>query len=281
LGESASLSTSQENIFHARTLPNFFVAAFLAAGLLGGLWCLTPADAKQAATPRIVLSKIISLIDLHDEAAAQLTLVKQYLDTKKSYADSAKHELPQAAGVLAVIGQAIAQHDSKPTAREPADQPPISGHLLRDTALKLAASKTQAEALALVPTLQAIINGRSSKTKATPRPWKGLISLHHVMEELNARNSRLRRAVRRPGDPKLDSRNAATMSLLGLVVLADTHEVKDKAELPKWNQYSVDFQTNAAATARALRSGDKKLIKPLYLKAAKACADCHSKFRSE
>ena len=71
------------------------------------------------------------------------------------------------------------------------------------------------------------------------------------------------------------------MSLLGLVVLDDTHEVKDKTRLPKWNQYSVDFQANAAATAAALRSGDKKLIKTLYLKAAKACADCHSDFRSE
>ncbi len=261
--------------------PTIVASALITTGLMCGSWWLNSVCAKPAKTPPVVLSKIISLADLHDEASAQLALAKQYLDTKKSYADSAKHELPRAAGVLAVIGQAISQHDSRPTDRKPADRPPINGSMLRDTALKLATSKTQAEALSLLPTLQAIINGRSSRTTASRRSWKGLISLHHVMEELNSRNSRLRRAVRRSRDPKLDSRNAATMSLLGLVVLDDTHEVKDKTRLPKWNQYSVDFQANAAATAAALRSGDKKLIKTLYLKAAKACADCHSDFRSE
>jgi len=264
-----------------RTLPNFFVAAFLAAGLLGGLWCLTPADAKQAATPRIVLSKIISLIDLHDEAAAQLTLVKQYLDTRKSYADSAKHELPRAAGMLSVIGQALAVHDSKPTAAEKADRPPIHGPTLRDAALKLSGTKTLAEALATVPNLTKAVLGQAKPAGSLKHPWTGLISLHHIMEELNSRNSRLRRAVRRTRDPDLAARNAATMGLLGLVILSDTHEVKQETQLPAWQKFSVDFQTNASATARAFRAGDKTKIKPFYLQAAKACAGCHSTFRSE
>ena len=101
------------------------------------------------------------------------------------------------------------------------------------------------------------------------------------MEELNSRNSRLRRAVRRTRDPNLAARNAATMGLLGLVILSDTHEVKQKTQLAAWRKFSSDFQTNAAATARAFRAGDKTKIKPLYLQAAKACAGCHSTFRSE
>lgn len=246
-----------------------------------GLAWLTSARAEPSEKPSTRLSKVISLDDLQDEASSQLALVKQHLDTGKSYTDSAKHELPRAAGLLAVIGQALAEHDSKPTAAQSADRPPIHGPTLRDAALKLAASKSQAQALATVPALQAAVSGRSTRSGVRRRAWTGLISLHHLMEELNSRNSRLRRAVRRSRDPELDSRNAATMSLLGLVVLADTHEVKQKAELSMWKQYSIDFQVNAAAAARALRAGDKTKVKPLYLKAAKACADCHSDFRSE
>ena len=259
--------------------------ALCTTGLLGGLAWLASAAAEPPARPPTKpptpLSKVISLTDLQDEAAFQLALVKQHLDTSKSYADSAKHELPRAAGLLAVIGQAIAEHDSKPATGKSADRPPIHGPALRDAALKLAAGKSHAQALAAVPALQAAVSGQAARSGVRRRPWTGLISLHHLMEELNSRNSRLRRAVRRSRDPQLDSRNAATMSLLGLVVLADTHEVKQKDGLPTWKQYSKDFQVNAAAVARALRAGDKDRVKPLYLKAAKACADCHSHFRNE
>jgi hypothetical protein len=262
----------------------FSTIALTTTSLVSGLAWLTVAMAEPPAPPPIRLSKVMSLADLHDEAAAQLTLVKQHLDTKKSYADSAKHELPRAAGLLAVIGQAITEHDSKPATAKSADRPPIHGPALRDVALKLAASKTHTQALETVPTLQAVVNGRSGRSgrnETRQRPWTGLISLHHIMEELNSRNSRLRRAVRRSRDPKLDARNAATMALLGVVVAADTHEVKQKAQLPAWKKYALQFQVNASATAAALRKGDAASVKTRYLKAAKACAACHSDFRHD
>ncbi len=249
--------------------------------LFGAAACLGMTVAKPPGRPPQKLSGIISITELQDEAVFQLSLVKQYLDTKKSYADSAKHELPRAAGVLAVIGQALATHDSKLTAAEKADRPPIHGPTLRDAALKLSASKTLVEALATVPGLDAAVLGRASRAGPVKRPWIGLISLGHVMEELNSRNSRLRRAVRRTRDPDLAARNAATMGLLGLVVRSDTHKVKLKTQLSAWQKFSTDFQSNATATARAFRAGDKTKLKPLYLKAAKACADCHSTFRGE
>ena len=249
--------------------------------LFGTVASLGMTSTKPPARRPRKLSTIISISDLQNEAVLQLSLVKQYLDTRKSYADSAKHELPRAAGMLAVIGQALASHDSKLTAAEKADRLPIHGPTLRDTALKLSASKTHGEALATVPRLTQAVLGQAQPAGSAKRPWTGLISLHHVMEELNSRNSRLRRAVRQTRDPNLAARNAATMSLLGLVILSDTHEVKQKSQLPVWQKFSSNFQTNAAATGRAFRTGDKTKIKPLYLQSAKACADCHSTFRSE
>lgn len=249
--------------------------------LFGTVVCLGITFATPPAGRPQKLSTTISIPDLQDEAVLQLSLVKQYLDTRKAYADSAKHELPRASGMLAVIGQALAVHDSKQTAAEKADRPPIHGPTLRDAALKLSRTKTLDEALATVPNLTKAVLGQAKPAGSLKHPWTGLISLHHIMEELNSRNSRLRRAVRRTRDPDLAARNAATMGLLGLVILSDTHEVKQETQLPAWQKFSVDFQTNASATARAFRAGDKTKIKPFYLQAAKACAGCHSTFRSE
>ena len=249
--------------------------------LFGTVACLGMSSATPPVGRPQKLSTTISIPDLQDEAVLQLSLVNKYLDTRKSYANSAKHELPRAAGMLAVIGQALAVHDSKRTAAEKAVRPPIHGPTLRDAALKLSGTKTLAEALATVPNLTTAVLGQAKPTGSIKHPWTGLISLHHIMEELNSRNSRLRRAVRRTRDPNLAARNAATMGLLGLVILSDTHEVKQKTQLAAWRKFSSDFRTNAAATARAFRAGDKAKIKPLYLQAAKACAGCHSTFRSE
>jgi len=249
--------------------------------LLSGVAWLSSAVAKPTVPPTLKLSKVISLADLHDEASAQLVLARQLLETRKSYEDSAKHELPRAAGLLAVIGQALGEHDAKRPAGTSDTGTPIHGPALRVAALKLAASKSRSEALAAIPALQAAVDGKAAPTASRRKAWTGLISLGHIMEELNSRNSLLRRAVRRSRDPKRDARNAATMALLGVVVAADTHEVKQKAQLPAWNRYAVGFQLNASATAAALRAGDTARVKPLYLKAAKACANCHSDFRSD
>ena len=120
--------------------------------LFGTVACLGMTSATPPVGRPQKLSTTISIPDLQDEAVLQLSLVNQYLDTRKSYADSSKHELPRAAGMLAVIGQALAVHDSKRTAAEKAARPPIHGPTLRDAALKLSGTKTLAEALATVQT---------------------------------------------------------------------------------------------------------------------------------
>ena len=249
--------------------------------LLGGVAWLATAVAKPPAAATVKLSQVISRADLRLKASAQLDLARQLLETRKSYNDSAKHELPRAAGLLAVIGQAVAEHDAKRPAKTSDTGKPIHGPTLRVSALKLAASKSRSEALAAIPALQAAVDGQAAPNGTRRKAWTGLISLDHIMEELNSRNSRLRRAVRRSRDPKRDARNAATMALLGVVVAADTHEVKQKAQLPAWKKYALQFQVNASATAAALRKGDAASVKTRYLKAAKACAACHSDFRHD
>ncbi|GIS63290.1 MAG: hypothetical protein CM1200mP2_55150 [Planctomycetaceae bacterium] len=66
----------------------------------------------------------------------------------------------------------------------------------------------------------------------------------------------------------------------GPVILSDTHDVKQKTS-GRMAAIQLGLPANAAATARAFRAGDKTKIKPLYPQAAKACAGCHSTFRSE
>lgn len=251
-------------------LPVALVVAVSSATLLSGA---APDDKTDKP---IKLSTVISRDDLQAEAASVIAQVRGLLKSEATYADSAKHELPRAAGVLAVLGQACSEHDTRTTATDI-----IRGTSFRDAALALKAARSLQAAQAALARLESSFSGKTTKGGPTKRTWKGLISLHDVMEELAARNSKLRRAVRRSRDPKADSRNAATMAVLGLVVLADSHEVRDEADIPKWNRLSLEFQRAASATAAALRAENKAMIKPLYLKTAKSCSDCHADFRSE
>ena len=105
--------------------------------------------------------------------------------------------------------------------------------------------------------------------------------MHDLMEEVNYRNSRLRRAVRRSRDPAKDARHASTMAVLALVLLVDTHEASKPAEITSWKRHTLEFQRNMTAVAVAIRKRETTKVKPLYLKAAKACNACHAEFRAE
>ena len=227
------------------------------------------------AKPPARLSTVVSIEDLQAEAKSQLKLLRGYTASAKDYADSKKHEIPRAAGVLAVLGQALAEQDAKQK------QPPlISGPALRDAALTVQHSQTHAAARAAVTSIQRAVTGQA-KGGQVEYPWNKLTRMHDLMEEINFRNSRLRRAVRRSRDPAHDARHASTMAVLSLVLLVDTHEAHKPAEVVRWRRHALDFQRNMTAVAAALRKRETAKTKPLYLKAAKACNACHAEFRAE
>ena len=236
------------------------VAAFAATGL--ALW---PAFGEAPAK----VSEVAPVEDLAREAEAQVATAEQLVAGEFS-----ELKIGQAGGVLALLGQAIAEHPDKSKVK-------ISGPDLRDAAMALSKTKSAGDAKAALGRVKEALAGKGGAA-STEAQWNKLANLHRLMEEVNFRNSRLRRIVRRPGkDPVEDSLHATTLAVIALAVEADTHEVKNPDDLPKWREYTRGFRTNMTAMATALKAKDAAAAKDAFTKANQSCNDCHAHFRIE
>jgi hypothetical protein len=222
----------------------------------------------------VKIAAVAPVEDLAAETEAKLAALDELLKDDESYAVEQKKGVAQAAGVLACMGQAIAEHPDKAKVK-------VAGPDLRNAALAIIGSKTLQEATAALGLAKKAAAGEASGKAETAHAWNKLINLHRLMEEVNARNSKLRGVLRRPKDPREDSLHASTLAVLAVVIHADTHEVKDPAQIPKWQGYALDFQQSMTGLSAALKSGQIEAAKEFYLKSADSCKHCHEAFRKE
>ena len=103
--------------------------------------------------------------------------------------------------------------------------------------------------------------------------------MHSMMEEINGRNSKIRRLVRRTKGTVEEQQHAATTAVLALAMAEDTHEVKDKTKIPDWKKMSFDYQKAMTEVSKAVKEKDKTKIQENFLAGNKACDDCHEVFR--
>jgi len=219
------------------------------------------------------IAAMVSVKDLLAESTAKLGYLEEKLSNQASYKENRKKTI-QAAGVMACLGQALSLHKEGSNSG-------ISGIALRETALEFAKSKSFDEAKKAYGKLQTVLQGKSKVETAPKREWKDLIDLHSLMKEVNTRNGRLRRVVRRSRKPETDSLHASTLAVLALAIHNITHEVKNKADLPIWQGYAVDLQKSMTELSAAIKKKDAASVKKIYLKATKSCRQCHEKFRKD
>lgn len=227
--------------------------------------CLVPAYAAEK------LSTVAPAADLVTEVDS---IIKD-LDTKLAdYAKNKKKGIPQAAGTLAVLAQAIAAHDEDSAMKKSAAD-------LRDAAIAIAKSASEDDAKKGLEAAKAAAGGKAAGAKAD-HAWDKLIDMDSLMAEVNARNGKLRKAFRKaPEDHAAASRDASVLAVLGVVIESDTHEVKDKADVEKWKKYSKDLQTSMADVAKALKAKDDAGGKAKFLESAKSCNACHTEIRDK
>jgi hypothetical protein len=238
--------------------------------ILSGLACfLLPVHGEGAAPTK--LSEVAPVEDLATEVKAKLVLVDGYLKDDQTFSDSKEKLIPQSAGVLAVLGQAIAEHEEKSKVQ-------VSGADLRDAAHKIVNSKSRNEAIAALEQAKEAAAGKQTGA-AVEHEWNKLINLHSLMEEVNLRNSSIRRVLRRSRDPQTDSLHATTLAVLALVIEADTHEVKNPADLSEWRKHAKDVQSHMTAVSAAIKQKDSKTGNARFLQANKSCVQCHTHFR--
>lgn len=225
-----------------------------------------------AASP-VKLNKVAPVADLVAEAEGKIKSLEAALATKDSYEQGAKKSIPDDAGVLAVLAQAIAEHEDKPSWKASAPD-------LRDAAKSIAASKTYDEAKKGFAAVKDAHGGKAGSAKKDD-DWAKIAKLESVMNEVNKRNGILRKDLRKsaPENPDQTARDASVLAVLALVAHEDTHPVKKKEDIPRYKALATDMQTNMTAVAASLKKKDGAAAKDAFSKAGKSCNDCHAEFR--
>jgi hypothetical protein len=238
-------------------LPLFVVLVLSASALLAG----APIKVETVGTGA----------DLVREAGVKATEIEGYLASADAFKEHGD-KLRPSASLLALIGQALVEHpdDTKLKA---------AGPDIRDAAMKIARAKTFEEAQAAWPSLKSALDGKASGQAAKEFDWAKISRMHPAMEEMNGRAAKFRRVLRRPKDPAEDSSHVMAIALAAIAAYADTHEVKDKADLPEWYRMATALHENMAASAAAVRAKDTAAAQAKFTAGMETCQQCHDKFQ--
>lgn len=234
--------------------------AALGAGLLVPGYAAAPAK----------IAKVAPVADLVAEAEAKIAALEASLASNDSYLKDKKTTIPVEASVLAILAQAIAEDEEKAGWKASAPD-------LRDAAMAVANSKSYDEAKKGLAGIKDAHGGKAAGAKPA-QDWNKLAKLSNVMVEVNKRTGKLRKALRKSPEEE-NARDASVLAVLALVAHEDTHEVKKKDEIPKWQGYAVTMQTEMTALAAAIKAKDATASKTAWTKAQKSCTECHEVFR--
>ena len=233
--------------------------------------CLLPAWGEA---PQKVV-EIATVEDLVAEINAKVELLGQQVASAEAFAMTLeKKEVNQAAGVVACMAQAIVEHPDKAKAKFHAAD-------LRDAAVLLRAAKTFEDATKLFAAVKNAHVGKSAGSAKPDAEWNKLTGLGRMMEEVNSRSASIRKSMRRLQKPEETARDCTTLAILALAMEVDTHEVKDKAQLPLWKDLSVKYRSEMIAMAKAVRAKDTAKANEHFIAANAACSQCHEQIRDK
>jgi len=213
------------------------------------------------------VSAVAPIEDLTTEITAQIK------DFETNLEDAGKFKAKsnaRAASVLAILAQAVAEHDgASPMKKSAAD--------LRDAALVLAKAKTAEEATKALAAIKAL-EGKAGTAKVDA-DWAKFLDVHHLMEEVQSRNAKLARVIRKGTQDEDSVRHATVMAALGLALEANTNGLKDKKDIENWKQYSQDFTKGFTEVSAALKTKEADKVKAAFITVGKSCAACHEKYK--
>lgn len=220
----------------------------------------------------VKFSTIASAKELSEEIGAKVALVEKSLADEESYTKDKKKTLPREAGTIAVLAQAVAEHDEDSDLKKSAPD-------VREGALALVKAGSYADAKTALEAIKSAVGGKSAGAKPEAE-WNKLIDMDSMMAEVQARNGKLSRLKRKfPTDTAEAVRHAQVLALLTVPMAADTHEVKDMAKIPNWEAHSKAMLEAMNQTAAALKAKDEEGFKKHFADAAQSCSKCHEEFR--
>lgn len=237
--------------------------AMLYAGSVVPAFAAAPAKVSEIITVEELVAEAKERVAKLGESVANEEAFKKALEEKSVGRDS---------GVLAVTAQAITEHDKGKDSG-------IAGPTLRDAALALRKTKSFDEAKAAVVKAQGALAGKADVTAVAEHPWAKLTGMHAMMDEIESRQQKVRRALAKPRDLPKSSQHAAVIAMLALAMEEDTHEVKKPDEIPQWKAMAKDYRDTLSKVATGMRANKPDDASNAFNGSAKICTACHEKFR--
>jgi hypothetical protein len=223
------------------------------------------------AAPPKDLSSVVSASDLEAEMTATIDGIEQGLASPEAY-PLAAGSVRRMAHELALYSQAVAQFDEPSRLK-------TNGPALRDAALRISQTKSYADAKKEFEALKQTLIAGNSEAVPAEYEWSKLASLRLLMESMRERTDRIRKGLRRPKDPVLESRNAAVMAVFSLGIDSHADRIEQIEERKTWHALSSELQISLTRTAEAIRAGETSKALKEFTAAHKACNDCHEKFK--
>ncbi|WP_417847741.1 hypothetical protein [Thalassoglobus sp.] len=234
------------------------------------VWCCVGQLALAQAP--VAVETVAPLDDIVFEVKTQVEVLSKSLEDSDGYEENRPKQIRQSFGLLACLGQALAEHQD-------ASESTIQGAALRDAALMFKKDSSLDDAKAAFEKVKLAQAGKATGEAAKLHPWNKLINMHPMMEEVNSRNGAILKVLRRPRGKEGEPVHATTWAILGLAMKADTHEVKNEADLPKWHKHADDFIHASTKLAEAIRAKDKTEGRKWFDAANNSCDACHEVFQ--
>jgi hypothetical protein len=236
---------------------------------VGSLWL------SAGAAEKVKFADVAPVADLTAAVDGKIASLQEALADNDSYLKAKKKGIPQDAGTIAVLAQAIAEHSGNSAVK-------VAAPDLRDAAVKLAKAGDYAAAKAAFEDVKKASKGEGAKAAKPEADWAKLIDMDSLMGEVNSRNARLRKAARKfPDNPAEPVQDAEVLAVLAVAIAADTHDVKDKADLPKWEKFSAELRTGMIKVAADAKAKNVDAMKESFVAAGKSCGSCHNEIRDK
>lgn len=230
------------------------------------------ADEAEAEKKEPTISTLVSFKSILAEANDKVKLLSKQLATPDEYSKMSEKAIPQSAGVLACIAQAIVEHKGSAKAK-------VKGADLRVAALKIAELPDYEEAKKALAMAKEALAGDSSGEASKEANWAELVELSYLMTEVNQRDVKLSRAVRRLRRIEDAAKHANTLTVLAMVIHANNEYYGDDEEQgAEWKKSSMLMLNSMSEIGKAIEKKDEKAAKKFFTMSKDSCQHCHKAF---
>jgi hypothetical protein len=202
--------------------------------------------------------------------------VDEVLENKAEFDDAAVTRVKKDANTITALALVLGMHDATSNLKTAAPA-------LVAASQKLAKSKDFDGATAAMAEVKGAMEGKGD-AGGEPLKWGRVASMSQLMKQVPSVNSALKRGLTPQRFKQLQTQSAgqsATLAAIAQAVMADTHEVKNPADIDKWYQYCAEMRDAAGAVNAAIHANDLAATAGGMSRLAQSCESCHAVFRKE